>query len=128
MFDPANDFGEEFAVFRADIAPGGRMGETTLAPDEWHDIALNWDLDVPECQLLIDGKNAGVLNVRHPTLNGISYVRFRSAAKEFDTAGFLVDQVDVSIEDPYAPACSREAQIEQERRYVQQVVPYWSEG
>ena len=126
MFDPANDFGEEFAVFRTELGSDGRMADTVLEPGKWHDIALKWNLDVPECRLLIDGENAGVLNVRHQTLNGVSYVRFRSAARELDTAGFLVDSVNVSIDDPYAPRCGPKNQIEQEKRYVENVVPHWS--
>ena len=126
MFDPANDFGEEFAVFRTDLGADGRLGDGVLEPGKWYDITLKWNLDVPECRLLIDGENAGVLDIRHPTINGVSYVRFRSAATELDTAGFLVDSVKVSIDDPYAPECGPEHQIEQEKRYVENVVPHWS--
>ncbi len=127
MFDSANDFGEEFAVFRTDLHADGRMGAGVLEPGKWHDITWRWNLDVPECRLAIDGKNAGVLDVRHETLNGVSYVRFRSAASTLDTAGFLVDSVKVSIDDPYAPQCGPADQIEQEKRYVENVVPHWSE-
>ncbi|NQT12463.1 MAG: hypothetical protein HQ582_06935, partial [Planctomycetes bacterium] len=105
---------------------GGRVGDRVLEPGKWHEIALKWNLDVPECRLLVDGNDAGLLDVRHQTLNGVSYVRFRSAAKELDTAEFLVDSVKVSIEDPFAPPCGPEDQIEQERRYVEDVVPHWS--
>ncbi len=126
MFDPANDFGEEFAVFRTDLDADGRVGNTVLEPGRWHDITLKWNLEVPECRLLVDGKNAGVLEVRNKTFNGVSYVRFRSAASKLDTAGFLVDSVKVSIDDPNAPQCGPEDQIEQERRYVENVVPHWS--
>ena len=126
MFDPANDLGEEFAVFRTDLDAGGRVGDGVLEPGKWHDIVLKWNLEVPECHLSIDGKNVGVLNVRHQTLNGVSYVRFRSAARELDTAGFLVDSVKVSIDGPFAPQCGPKDQIEQEKRYVGNVVPYWS--
>ncbi len=61
----------------------------------------------------------------HQTLNGISYVRFRSAAAAFDTAGFLVDSVKVSIDDPYAPTIDSTALREHEERYIENVVPTW---
>jgi hypothetical protein len=125
MFDPANDYGEELAVFRAELGADGRMGDVMLQPDQWHDITLAWDLNISECRLLVDGQSAGHLKVRNETLNGISYVRFRSAATAIDTAGFLVDRVKVSIADPYAPSCSADEQKRHEKRYVERVVPLW---
>ncbi len=127
MFDPSNDYGEEFAVFRTQLHPDGRVGGVVLEPGVWYEIALKWNLATPECQLLVDGKNAGNLKVRNKTLNGISYIRFRSAATKIDTAGFLVDRVEVAIDDPYAPQCSPNDQVEQESRYVERLVPLWSQ-
>ncbi|MBI2479809.1 MAG: exo-alpha-sialidase [Planctomycetia bacterium] len=123
MFDPVNDYGDEFAVFRAEF--GTDASDAVLTRGQWHDVSLQWNLAAAKCQLLVDGTQVGELPIRNKTLNGISYVRFRSAAKELDTAGFLVDSVKVSIEDPYAPPCSVADQAEHERRYVNQVVPTW---
>jgi hypothetical protein len=125
MFDPANDYGEQFAVFSTDLSAGGGL-RTPLTAEKWHDVTLKWNLAIPECQVLIDGIVAGVLPIKNETLNGISYVRFRSTARTVDSAGFLVDSVSVSINDPYAPSCSPSDQIEQERRYVTRVVPTWT--
>jgi hypothetical protein len=126
MFDPANGYGEEFAVFKLDLGTDGRVGQAVLEPDKWYDILFKWNLANSECQVLVDGTDAGTLKIRNETLNGISYVRFRSAATKVDPAGFLVSRVEVSMDDPFAPQCSPEDQIEQERRYVQKVVPHWS--
>jgi len=126
MFDPANGFGEEFAVFRTELHADGKMGDGRLEFDKWHDITMKWNLEVPECRLLIDGRNAGTLDLGQQTLNGVSYVRFRSAAETLDPAGFLVDSVNVSIDDPYAPQCGPKDQLKQEKRYVENVVPHWS--
>ena len=126
FFDPSNDFGEEFAVFRTAVHADGKMGNRVLKFSKWHDITMKWNLDAPECRLMIDGETAGTLNLRHKTLNGLSYVRFRSVAKELDMAGFLVDTVSVSIEDPYAPQSDPKDQIEQEKRYVENMVPHWN--
>ncbi|MBI3462023.1 MAG: exo-alpha-sialidase, partial [Planctomycetes bacterium] len=126
MFDPANDYGEELAVFRADLGADGRVGDAVLQPDHWHEVTLKWDLKLPECQVMVDGMPAGKLSLRNATLNGISYVRFRSAAKEIDTAGLLVGSVRVSIDDPYAPPCSPQDQIAHEKRYIERIVPFWT--
>jgi hypothetical protein len=127
MFDPTNDHGERFAVFQAQIDRDGRLGRATLQPDRWHEVTLKWDLGVPECRLLVDGALADTLKVRHPTLNGINYVRFRSTAEGVDPSGFLVGGVRVSIDDPRAPACTPADQSRHEQRYVETMVPLWTD-
>ncbi len=119
MFDPTNDDGEQFAVFSTEL------NGAVLSPETWHDVTLKWNLADSECQVLVDGAQVDVLPMKNRTLNGVSYVRFRSAAQALDTAGFLVDSVQVSIDDPYAPAINQQDQVEQESRYVDRVVPLW---
>lgn len=125
MFDPANDYGEEFAVFQVGMDADGGIGNASLVPDKWHDVRLEWDLSDSKCLLSVDDRPAGEVPLRNKTLNGINYVRFRSAAGDIDAAGFLVDSVSVSIDDPYAPTCRVIDQLEQQRRYVEKVVPLW---
>ena len=120
MFDPANDFGEEFAVFRVEL------NDLDLTPDQWHVLRLDWDLSQERCLLKTDNAPPVELPLRHPTLNGLSYLRFRSTAKEADALGLLVENVRVTITDSVAPECSPEQQAVHERRYVEQVVPTWS--
>ncbi|HUG69929.1 MAG TPA: sialidase family protein [Pirellulaceae bacterium] len=125
MFDPANDYGEEFAVFQVGMGADGSIGNASLVPGTWHDVRLEWDLSSSKCLLLVDEKLAGEVPLRNKTLNGISYIRFRSAARDIDAAGFLIDSVRASIDDPDAPPCRAIDQLEQERRYIENVVPLW---
>lgn len=125
FFDPANDLGEELAVFRAEIAPDGSLGDTKLAHDQWADVQFQWDLDAQTCQLSVDGRPAGTLTLSNPTLNGASYLRLRSTAQERDRAGFLVDRVEVSVTAPAGPACSEDEVLAHEQRYIQQVTTRW---
>ena len=119
MFDPANDLGEEFSVFRVSL------GALKLTPNVWSELVLAWDLSRQRCQLSINGRRASEIAWQHPTLNGLSYVRFRSTAKEPDPGGLLVEKVAVSVVDPFAPPVSAEAQRTHERRYVDGIVPRW---
>ena len=121
MFDPTNDFGEELAVFRVSLS------DLNLTPDQWHTLRFDWDLSNRLCSLKIGDQQPVELPVRHPTINGLSYVRFRSTAKEMDPSGLLVEQVTVKITDPFAPACSAQEQRAHEQRYVKEVVPNWKE-
>jgi hypothetical protein len=121
MFDPANDSGEELAVFRVSLS------DLSLAPDEWHVLRFDWDLSTQQCLLKIGDAKPIELPMRHPTLNGLSYVRFRSTAKETDPLGLLVEKVKVAITNSSAPGCSPQEQAANERRYVEHVVPTWND-
>jgi hypothetical protein len=125
FFDPANDWGEDLAVFRLPLESPGKIGSVNVDPDTWQEVKLEWDLSVPICKVFVNHHPAGELKPLHPTLNGLSYVRFRSTAKTIDHAGFLVDSVKVSIEDPCTPATTPKAQAEQEQHYIKTVVPRW---
>jgi len=125
MFDPTNDFGEQLAVFQVDIGLDGDPDEIQLTPGKWHDVRFDWDLSKSTCDLSVNGNSAGELRLRNRTLNGIHYIRFRSAAQQIDTNGVLIDNVVASIEDPFAPRCSEEDQIEHEKRYIADVVSHW---
>ena len=128
MFDPCNDWGVDFAIFRLPLAADGKIGQVTAKLETWNDVTLQWDLRVPTCRVLVNGKPAGELKPRHATLNGVSYVRFRSTATTIDTAGFLVDSVKVSLDDPFAPACRAKDLARQEKHYVENLVPLWNNG
>ena len=128
MFDPSNDWGEQFSVFKAYIDAAGKIGNITLKSETWYDIEFKWNLTDKSCLIFVDSHKAGSLKIRHETLNGINYVRFRSAACQLDKAGFLVDSVKVSLNDPFAPACTAKDQIEHEKRYVEKLVPLWTQS
>jgi hypothetical protein len=128
FFDPAVDWGEEFAVFRLPLEGNGKIGSVTGEMETWQDVKLEWDLSAALCRVFVNGQPAGELKPNYPTLNGLSYVRFRSLARGIDEAGFLVDRVNVSISDPYARASTPADQAEHEKRYVKNVIPLWSQG
>jgi hypothetical protein len=65
------------------------------------------------------------LNLNNQTLNGISYLRFRSLAAQPDLAGFLVESVVVNIDDAVAPPRS-EAEIRSEYDKYRSTVVYES--
>ncbi|WP_417388591.1 sialidase family protein [Gimesia sp.] len=121
MFDPSNAFGEDLAVFRVELT------ELELTPDEWTTLRFDWDLSTRTCTLKVGDSKPVELPLRHPTLNGLSYIRLRSTAEETDLQGLLVEQVEVTITDPFAPACSVREQKDHEQRYVKQVVPGWGQ-
>ncbi|MCA9069831.1 MAG: hypothetical protein KDA84_12950, partial [Planctomycetaceae bacterium] len=128
FFDPTNDLGEEFSVFQAAIGKDQKLGRVQLKAGQWYDLRFEWDLSEGHCLLHINNRLAARLPLRSPTLNGLSYVRFRSTANDVDEAGFLVDNVEVSIADPYAPPCQIADQLRHEQRYTNQIVPLWNRG
>ncbi len=119
MFDPANDLGEDLSVFRVSLS------DLNLAPDRWHRLRFEWNLSTGHCLLKTGDAKPIKLPLRHPTLNGLSYLRFRSTAKDADPIGVLVDEVKVTISDSSAPPCSPQEQMAHERRYVDTVIPGW---
>ena len=125
FFDPAETLGQDFAVFRAPLGADGAFGSAVLTPDRWHELTLQWDLSTRSCALLLDGRPVGERSLAHETLNGISYVRFLSTARDLDPAGILVGRVSVEIADAFAPARGAAELRRQEQRYVEQVVPRW---
>ncbi len=127
MFDPTNDYGEKFAVLRVDIGADRRLGTVTLEAHRWYDVTFRWNLTAGECEVLVNDQHAEMIPVLNPTLNGISYVRFRSKARNVDPAGFLVDRVAVNLQDTHAPEVTVGDQHQQEQRYVETVVPTWQQ-
>ena len=132
FFDPVNDWGEDLAIFRAELTSEGKIGEVSLKAGEWSEVVFDWDLGAGDgagiCRVTVDGELASELEMRNPTLNGLSYLRLRSAATVKDTAGFLVGDVKVSVSEPFAPVVSAADQAEQERHYIENVVPGWRGG
>ncbi|MGY8640084.1 MAG: sialidase family protein [Verrucomicrobiales bacterium] len=125
FFDPVNDWGEDLAIFRTDLTKDGKIGDVQLKPGEWSEVSFDWDLAAGTCRVTVDDTMACQLPVLNPTLNGLSYLRLRSAAIEKDTAGFLVEKVKVNIGAPHAPQVSATDQAEQEAHYIKNVVPRW---
>ena len=101
FFDPADPQGNREAVFLLRIASVTKHdGSTTLKlePAKWYTLTLNWNLPMQRCEVTLDGDHVKTLRVNRPTVNGISYLRLRSTARQHDPAGFLVESVSVTVD------------------------------
>lgn len=119
FFDPSNTLGEDVAVFQARVTPENAQSDT------WHTLSLRWNLSSSQCEYLLDGKLIETLPLHSPTLNGLSYLRVRSAAKIPDPHGIIIRHVKAQITDPNAPAVTREQVDTWQGEYVKTVVPRW---
>ncbi len=119
FFDPSNTIGEDVAVFQAGVTTDNAKA------DEWHTLSLRWDLERGQCEQRLDDMLVSTLPVRTRTLNGVSYLRIRSAAAKPDAHGIIVRHVKAQIADPNAPAVTREQIAEWQQEYVKTVVPRW---
>lgn len=119
FFDPSNTFGEDLAMFQA------RVTTENTQPDTWHTLSLRWDLARGECEQRIDDQLIATHKLRHRTLNGLSYLRIRSAADKPDPHGVIVRHVKAEIADPRAPAITRDDLDTLQREYVKTIVPRW---
>lgn len=120
FFDPSNTLGEDAAVFQA------RVTAENTQPDTWHTLSLRWDLSSGQCEYRLDDKLIATLPLRSKTLNGVSYVRIRSAASTPDPHGIIIHHVKAQISDPNAPAVTPEQVLASQEEYVKNVVPRWT--
>jgi len=121
FFDPSNTLGEDAAVFQARVTTG------TSKSDTWHTLALRWDLGSGHCEYRLDDELIETLQLQSRTLNGVSYVRIRSAASTPDSHGIIISHVKAQISDPNAPAVTREDIAAWQQKYVKTVVPRWQD-
>jgi len=119
FFDPSNTLGEDAAVFQA------RVTAENTQPDTWHTLSLRWDLSSRQCEYRLDDKLIATLPLHSRTLNGVSYVRIRSAASTLDSHGVIISHVKAQISDPNAPAVTRETVAAWQQEYVKSIVPGW---
>lgn len=119
FFDPSNTLGEDLAMFQS------RVTTDAAKPDTWHTLSLRWDLTRGECEQRLDDQLIATQKLSHRTLNGLSYLRIRSAASKPDPHGVIIRHVKAQIADPEAPAIPREEQDAYQQDYVKTVVPRW---
>lgn len=119
FFDPSNTLGEDVAVFQA------RVTSENTQPDTWHTLSLRWDLSSSQCEYRLDDKLISTLPLHSRTLNGVSYVRIRSAASTPDPHGIIIRHVKAQITDPIAPAVTAEQVLASQQGYVKAIVPRW---
>jgi hypothetical protein len=100
FFDPTDDTGETEALMRVKIAPAsGDKSALALSSDNWHTIALRWDVGQRMCHVDVDGTVGRLLKIRGDSLTGPSYLRLRSdAVAGRDEVGWLVEHVDVDVQ------------------------------
>ena len=86
----------QFAVHTTRLAPGTRLGGTSLQADTDHELALEWsDTERGACRLTLDGKPAGTLPLRNPSVNGLSYLH---VIADGDKPGAAIQLIAVSAE------------------------------
>ena len=104
----------------------GRVTAENTSPDTWHNLSLRWDLSSRQCEYRLDDKLIATLPLHSNTLNGVSYVRIRSAASTPDPHGIIIRHVKAQISDPKAPAVTPEQVLASQQEYVKAVVSRWT--
>jgi len=94
---PYDETDRFYNVYNLAIAADGSLpnGEK-LESNRWHHLDMDWDTNVGQGRVVIDGHQIVVLHIQHQS-EGISYLRLRSTALYTDSAGFLVDSVEAEI-------------------------------
>ncbi len=95
---PNDPDGEKTAMFTFRI--GGTNG-MNLQCNRWHRVILEWDLELNQCEVLVNGKTQKTLHVNTATATGISYIRFRNVAPKnnIDGAGMYLDDIKAAVSD-----------------------------
>ena len=64
-------------------------------------MILEWDLQLNQCEVLVNGKTQKTLHVNTATATGISYIRFRNVAPKnnIDGAGMYLDDIKAAVSD-----------------------------
>jgi hypothetical protein len=119
FFDPSNTLGEDAAVFQA------RVTAENTKPDTWHTLSLCWDLSKGQCDYRLDDQLIFTLPLRSRTLNGVSYLRIRSAATKPDSHGIIIRRVQAKITDSHAPAVTSQQVASWQQEYMKTIISHW---
>jgi hypothetical protein len=99
FFDPQDSTAEVDAVFSLPIAEGGNISlRNRLEEGRWYDLTFRWDLPGRTCVVAVDGDPTLWLKPSYRQVVGVNYVRFRSLSPTVDSAGILIEEVEVNIE------------------------------
>jgi hypothetical protein len=96
FFNPADERGERDAPVLFRLAAEREDGDViTVSADEWHTLSVSWDAAKGRATAAIDGKRVAQTAIRERPFGGVSYLRLRSRAGSTDTAGVLIESVEV---------------------------------
>jgi len=84
--------GKYYANYTLPVKIGEKLGDQTIKADTWYELQMNWNgvSNGSKCELKLNGKPAGSINLFKPSPNGVSYVHMISAADAPDS-GVLVE-------------------------------------
>jgi hypothetical protein len=82
-----------------------RLDDSTLAPDQWHDVAFEWKPGA-DATVTIDGRPAAPIKPGRVPAFGLNYVRVRSAAEGAEDGGFLIESATANNTAANAAAIS----------------------
>jgi hypothetical protein len=92
-FDPEDEF---YNLFNLNIRSDGKLQQIKITPEHSHILEFDWNVAKQECRVFVDGHPAETLPMQRQS-TGINYLRLYSTAEDIDTAGLLVESIDVSI-------------------------------
>ena len=100
-YSPPFDYEDRFFnLYNFAIGPGGKLATGgNLEFNRWYTLQFEWDTVSREARVLADDKLLGTLPLRVES-HGVSYLRLRSTAPITDTAGLLVESVEVDVSPP----------------------------
>ena len=100
FFNPTDDNGEEKAMFLLPIYDNGTLqGGARFDHGHFYKLELDWDVDRRHCRALVDDLPVGGLPLLNETSAGVCYLRLRSTAPSIDISGWLVESVEVNIQN-----------------------------
>ncbi len=87
-------------LYNLPITPSSKIGQTTLRPNRWHDVTLDWDVKKQTCRISVDGRAAGTFHQRRNAAY-VNYLRLSSTAIATNDAGFIVESVHAEVQPPH---------------------------
>ena len=88
-----------YNLFNLSLAPGEKASKRrgNIRPDVWHKLIFDWDCRKGQCRVSVDGQRLEILPLQRAT-SGVNYLRICSTADDTDTAGLLIQSVDVQVQ------------------------------
>lgn len=101
FLDPTDDSSSDVAIFNLRFNDRGEIvgqEHLSISKNEWHEVAIEWDLGLSQAAVFIDDVQITTLPMLYNTATGVSYLRLRSPfVHALDPDGWLVDWVDAEV-------------------------------